>query len=101
MEVALLASWSIKKKLVLCVAMIAVIMSTLAVSGMISVLAYRDVVGTLSWRAAELPMAHDLTLSAEGLVAKFYHPRDDHWRGEISLKIIDVQQDLDVYKQQL
>src|SRR5687768_16191921 len=82
MEVDLLASWSIKKKLKLCVALIALIVLTLTVSGMISVYAYRDVVRTLSVRAAELPKAFALTQSVDQLVASFHALQEAHQRAE-------------------
>lgn len=74
-EVALLARWSITKKLFLCVALIALIVCTLSISGMMSVYAYRDVVKTISFRAKELPLAQKITVSIDNLFATVQEPK--------------------------
>ncbi len=110
--------WSVKQKFVLCIGLIGVIVLTLSVSGMISVYAYRDVVRTLSFRAAELPKAHRLLRSVTALSDFCQHrsglpriphsPDDDHnyyqpvaIRQEFAFKKMAVDSDLEDYQEQL
>jgi two-component system NtrC family sensor kinase len=62
-EVALLSRWSIQYKLLLCVALLFLIVATLAVSGFRGVYSYRQLARTISLRASELPLAGQLTNS--------------------------------------
>jgi signal transduction histidine kinase len=62
-EVALLSRWSIQYKLLLCVALLCLIVATLAVSGFRGVYSYRQLARTISLRASELPSAGELARS--------------------------------------
>lgn len=75
----MLARWSIKQKLIFCVTLLALIVLTLSISGLVSVNVYRAVVRTISFRAAELPLTHELTRSVDRLLAahnRLRHDRD-------------------------
>ena len=74
----MLASGSIKKKLILCVTLLALIVVTLSVSGIVSVNAYRSMVRTVSFRAHEVPFAHELTHSVSQLLATYDQLLEDH-----------------------
>ena len=62
-EVALLSRWSIQYKLLLCVALLCLIVATLAISGFRGVYSYRQLARTISVRASELPLAGELSNS--------------------------------------
>lgn len=55
--------WSIQHKLLLCVALLFLIVATLAVSGFRGVYSYRQLARTISLRASELPSAGELARS--------------------------------------
>ena len=59
----MLSRWSIQYKLLLCVALLCLIVATLAVSGFRGVYSYRQLARTISLRASELPVAGDLSKS--------------------------------------
>ena len=52
-----ISRWSIQTKLLLCVALLCLIVATLAVSGFRGVYSYRQLARTISLRASELPVA--------------------------------------------
>lgn len=60
-EVAVLSRWPIKYKLFLCVGLLLVIVGILALSSLQGVYAYRELAKTVSWRAAEFPLADELS----------------------------------------
>ncbi len=59
----MLSRWSIQHKLLLCVALLFLIVATLAVSGFRGVYSYRQLARTISLRASELPRASELSRS--------------------------------------
>ncbi|MGE0760856.1 MAG: hypothetical protein AB7O38_27850, partial [Pirellulaceae bacterium] len=71
----MLARWSIRRKFGFGVTLITLIVGTLSVSGIVSVYSYREVVRTISARAAELPLALGLTKSIERLAATYQQGR--------------------------
>jgi signal transduction histidine kinase len=109
----LLARWSIRKKLIFCVTLIALIVVTLSVSGMASVSAYRGVVRTISFRSAELPLALELTREVDRLVATNERMRRSHDLGdqtkyntvaerlEFRTNLLGVSQALSAYRRQI
>lgn len=62
-EVALFSRWSIQFKLLLCVALLLLIVGTLAFSGFRGAYSYKQLARTISIRAAELPLAGELSTS--------------------------------------
>ncbi len=60
-EVAVLFRWPIKFKLLLCVGLLVVIVSILAVNSLQGLYAYRELAKTISWRADEMPLADELS----------------------------------------
>jgi two-component system NtrC family sensor kinase len=59
----LLSRWSIQHKLLFCVALLCLIVATLAISGFRGVYSYRQLARTISIRASELPLAGELSNS--------------------------------------
>jgi len=85
-EVALLSRWSIQHKLLLCVALLFLIVATLAVSGFRGVYSYRQLARTISLRASELPTAGELARSLGDLRVTLSKARQDYvWRGKSGL----------------
>lgn len=56
----MLHHWTIRFKLIVGLALLVLVVVSLAVSGLISTYAYRDLVNSMSWRVAELPLAAEL-----------------------------------------
>jgi signal transduction histidine kinase len=111
-EVALLARWSIRRKLVFCVALIALIVVALSISGIVSVNAYRRVVRTISFRSAEFPLVIELTRSVDQLVATHERMGWDHIAadypynsaalpGEFRMNLLGVSRALSDYRAQI
>jgi signal transduction histidine kinase len=75
-EVALLSRWSIQYKLLLCVALLCLIVATLAISGFRGVYSYRQLARTISLRASELPVAGELSNSLGELVVTLSKARN-------------------------
>jgi two-component system NtrC family sensor kinase len=114
----LLANGSIKKKLMLCVTLLALIVVTLSISGIVGVDAYRSVVRTITCRADELPLAHDLMTSVNVLVATYDRITQDEEQFDavaykpvafkpvalqehFNASLIDVSESLRLYRSQL
>jgi two-component system, NtrC family, sensor kinase len=55
------SKWPIRRKLLICLALLVVIVATLSASGLNGVYAYRSLVKSLSWRVTELPLAAELS----------------------------------------
>jgi two-component system, NtrC family, sensor kinase len=60
MEVAVLRHWTIRFKLIVGLGLLVLVVVSLSISGLISTYAYRDLVNSMSWRVAELPLAAEL-----------------------------------------
>ena len=56
----MLHHWTIRFKLIVGLGLLVLVVVSLAVSGLISTYAYRDLVNSMSWRVAELPLAAEL-----------------------------------------
>ena len=56
----MLRHWTIRFKLIVGLALLVLVVVSLAVSGLISTYAYRDLVNSISWRVTELPLAAEL-----------------------------------------
>jgi len=107
----LLSRWSIQHKLLLCVALLFLIVATLAVSGFRGVYSYRQLARTISLRASELPSAGELarslgdlrvTLSkAETQVLKGGPVSSELLAGEFDQCLHQVQDALAAYRKQL
>jgi two-component system, NtrC family, sensor kinase len=52
--------WTIRFKLIVGLSLLVLVVVSLGVSGLISTYAYRDLVNSMSWRVAELPLAAEL-----------------------------------------
>lgn len=63
----MLACLSVKRRFALCIALIGVTVGTLSASSLVGIYTYRDLVRTVSFRAQELPLAHDLLKSITAL----------------------------------
>jgi signal transduction histidine kinase len=74
----LLSRWSIQYKLLLCVALLCLIVATLAVSGFRGVYSYRQLARTISLRASELPLAGELSSSLGDLRVTLSKARQAH-----------------------
>jgi two-component system NtrC family sensor kinase len=72
----LLSRWSIQYKLLLCVALLCLIVATLAISGFRGVYSYRQLARTISLRASELPVAGELSNSLGELVVTLSKARN-------------------------
>ena len=66
-EVALLAKWPIRNKLLVGIGLLTVIVGALSTSGFLGVYAYRSLVRSLHNRAAELPLATELAQKVSDL----------------------------------
>ncbi len=56
----MLHHWTIRFKLIVGLGLLVLVVVSLGVSGLISTYAYRDLVNSMSWRVAELPLAAEL-----------------------------------------
>jgi two-component system, NtrC family, sensor kinase len=56
-----LRHWTIRFKLIVGLSLLVLVVASLGVSGLISTYAYRDLVNSMSWRVAELPLAAELS----------------------------------------
>jgi two-component system, NtrC family, sensor kinase len=74
-EVAMLSRWPIRHKLQLGVAILFLIVATLAFSGFRGVYAYRELARSISERAAELPKSAILLQHVESSVSASARPR--------------------------
>ncbi len=72
-----ISRWSIQTKLLLCVALLCLIVATLAVSGFRGVYSYRQLARTISLRASELPVAGELSNSLGDLQVTLSRARRD------------------------
>src|SRR5438270_3138688 len=70
-EVAVLAKWPIRDKLLIGIGLLAAIVVTLSVSSFVSVYAYRSLVRSLRNRADELPLATELAGRVSDLLVSF------------------------------
>src|SRR6266403_2096911 len=70
-EVAVLAKWPIRDKLLIGIGLLAAIVVTLSVSSFVSVYAYRSLVRSLRNRADELPLATELARQVSDLRVSF------------------------------
>jgi signal transduction histidine kinase len=104
--------WSIRSKLKIGVALLVYIVLVLSVSGIIGVSSYRRLVRTVSFRAAELPLADEVTRSASELrntLSLLRSPQDvvDHdpnnakVRQQFKVELISVKEALRRYREQL
>jgi two-component system NtrC family sensor kinase len=107
-EVALLSRWSIQYKLLLCVALLFLIVATLAVSGFRGVYSYRQLARTISLRASELPSAGELARSLGDLRVTLSRAESAHgpvtvdWsRGEFRQRLHVVKDALANYRRTL
>ncbi len=73
-----ISRWSIQTKLLLCVALLCLIVATLAVSGFRGVYSYRQLARTISLRASELPVAGELSNSLGDLLVTLSKARQAH-----------------------
>jgi two-component system, NtrC family, sensor kinase len=104
----LLSRWSIQHKLLLCVALLFLIVATLAVSGFRGVYSYRQLARTISLRASELPSAGELARSLGDLRVTLYRvenakgPVDsDLRRRDFRADLVEVQEALARYRSTL
>jgi signal transduction histidine kinase len=74
----LLSRWSIQHKLLFCVALLCLIVATLAISGFRGVYSYRQLARTISIRASELPLAGELTNSLGDLRVTLSRAKQAH-----------------------
>jgi two-component system, NtrC family, sensor kinase len=56
-----LSKWPIRRKLLLGLVLLVLVVSILSSTGLVATYAYRDLVNSLSWRVAELPLAAELS----------------------------------------
>src|SRR4051812_44799768 len=75
MEVAVLAKWPIRDKLLIGIGLLAAIVVTLSVSSFVSVYSYRTLVRSLRNRADELPLAAELSRRVTELRVSFTETR--------------------------
>lgn len=78
----MLQRFSIRHKLIVCVVILSVILTALSVSGIRAVYSYREVVRTVSDRAAELPKADELIRSVNELRFTFSQSQSAAKAGE-------------------
>jgi len=90
-EVAMLSRCSIKYKLLIGIALLSLIVGVLSVSGMLGVGAYRRLVRSVSLRAAELPLADEVSRSASELRITFSLLRSAHDVGDHELHNVIVR----------
>jgi len=106
------ARCSIRYKLLIGVSLLFLIVCALSVSGLLGVNSYRGLVRTVSLRAAELPLADELTRSVAKLRITFsrYRPAQDvgdsrvpnaMLHGEFELDLAGVKRALQKYREQL
>ena len=106
------ARCSIRYKLLIGVSLLFLIVCVLSVSGLLGVNSYRGLVRTVSLRAAELPLADNLTRSVAELRITFsrYRPTKDVGDSRVynallhdqfELQLADVKQALKKYREQL
>jgi signal transduction histidine kinase len=109
---------TIRFKLIVGLGLIVLVVVSLAISGMISTYAYRDLVNSISWRVVELPLAAELSQHVSKLriivselrgvrAAKFpdtlYNEASlrQSCRNSFRLELIDVSDTLESYRKQL
>jgi two-component system, NtrC family, sensor kinase len=112
----LVIRWSIQRKLLLCVTLLLLIVSLLAISGFRGAYSYRQLARTISERASELPLSGELskalgdmrvTLSRARHVGSLTIDANSHeidggvLRHEFHLKLLEVQDILRRYRKQL
>jgi two-component system, NtrC family, sensor kinase len=111
----LLSRWSIQYKLLLCVALLCLIVATLAISGFRGVYSYRQLARTISLRASELPVAGELSNSLGDLLVTLSTARNqledpfgagtgvqsDMLRTEFGVKLGRVEEALRRYRKAL
>jgi signal transduction histidine kinase len=110
----LLSRWSIQYKLLLCVALLCLIVATLAISGFRGVYSYRQLARTISLRASELPVAGELSNSLGELVVTLSKAQNlqvpfsevptvsvDSVREQFREKVAAVEEDLKRYRRAL
>ena len=112
----MLSRWSIQYKLLLCVAIFLGILAALAYSGLSGAYSYRQLARTISQRAAELPLAGELSKSLGDLRVTLSRARQAHeltlgvpisgieggvLSGEYRDRLLAVEQALERYRQQL
>jgi two-component system NtrC family sensor kinase len=85
----LLSRWSIQYKLLLCVALLFLIVATLAVSGFRGVYSYRQLARTISLRASELPSAGELARNLGDLRVTL--SRAQHAHGPVTADVSRVE----------
>ncbi len=90
----MLSRWSIQHKLLLCVALLFLIVATLAVSGFRGVYSYRQLARTISLRASELPSAGELARSLGDLRVTLYRVENAKGPVDIDLRRRDFRTDL-------
>ncbi|HUG68881.1 MAG TPA: HAMP domain-containing sensor histidine kinase [Pirellulaceae bacterium] len=106
------ARCSIRYKLLIGVSLLFLIVSVLSISGLLGVNSYRGLVRTVSHRAAELPLADELTRSVAELRNTFSQFRPAHDVGDsrvhnalvhtqFGYDLADVNQALKKYREQL
>ena len=103
--------WSIQHKLLLCVALLFLIVATLAVSGFRGVYSYRQLARTISLRAKELPRAGDVFRSLGDLRVTLSKAHEqvslggdisrDLYGRDFDQKLHSVQEALAAYRKQL
>ncbi|MDX1944483.1 MAG: HAMP domain-containing sensor histidine kinase, partial [Pirellulaceae bacterium] len=112
----MLSRWSIQSKLLLCVAIFLGILAALAYSGLSGAYSYRELAQTISRRAAELPLAGNLSKSLGDLRVTLSRARQAHeltlgvpisgieggvLSGEYRDRLLAVEQALERYREQL
>jgi two-component system, NtrC family, sensor kinase len=74
----LFSQWSIRRKLLFCLAIALAIVGALAYSGFSGVYSYRQLARTISVRATELPLASDLSKALGDLRVTLSRARSAH-----------------------
>lgn len=112
----LFSQWSIRRKLLFCLAIALAIVGALAYSGFSGVYSYRELARTISVRASELPLASDLSKALGDLRVTLSRARQVHelslteeissvegdWvRNEVPGKLQAVEEALHRYRKQL
>ena len=95
---------SIRAKLLISTAMLFFIVAALSFGGIKGVMSYRGLVRAVSDRAAELPLAAELTQSIHDLRNEFGNSRSDQWDGSglfFTSAIGEVEDRLRRYEEQL
>jgi two-component system, NtrC family, sensor kinase len=113
--------WTIRFKLIVGLALLVLVVVSLSVSGLISTYAYRDLVNSMSWRVAELPLAAELNQHVGNLRIMMselrglradnypdiisYHQKHDYrvqaCRNQFRLELVEVENALASYSSQL